>query len=537
MAQLDRFFGVLVEKGARELRLAAGRAPVFVFPEGPRAASSARPSGPQVLALLAEVLPPEAITTFQQNGHLAATLERPGMPALELELTGSPEEPTAVIRPAAVPAPRGIPVAPPDPAGSPAPEPSSPATPTPPPSPGPDPAVVAPAPAPPPVREAPPAPTPGPPPAAGDGPPIDALFREMVSRGASDLHVSSDERPMLRVDGRMLRLEGWPVLGPERVMELLLPIIPEKNREEFERTADTDFAYEIPGLARFRANVFRDRKGPGAVFRVIPSRILTAEDLGLSSHILDLCRLTKGLVLVTGPTGSGKSTTLTALIDHINTIRNDHIITIEDPIEFVHENRNCLINQREVGTHTESFKRALRAALREDPDIVLVGEMRDLETISIAIETAETGHLVFGTLHTTTAVSTVDRIIDQFPADRQAQVRMMLSESLKGVISQTLCRKIGGGRIAALEVLIGIPSVANLIREGKTFQIPSIMQTGKRYGMITLNEALLNLVRGEKITAEEAYMKAVDKTTMLDALRREGCDLAFLESAEEPAPA
>ena len=574
MAQLDRFFGVLVEKGARELRLAAGRAPVLVFPEGPRAASSARPSGPQVLALLAEVLPPEAIATFRQNGHLAATLERPGLPALELELTGSPEQPSAVVRPATAPAPRGIPVAPPDPPGAPAPEPTSPppaatapaAAPheaVPPPSPParepaaaasapagpPEPAAVAPGPAPTAAATPPPAPaampSPAapataaqePPPAPGDGPPINALFQEMISRGASDLHVSSGERPMLRVDGGMLRIESWPVLGPDRVMELLLPIMPDKNREEFERTADTDFAYEIPGLARFRANIFRDRKGPGAVFRVIPSKILTAEDLGLSSHILDLCRLTKGLVLVTGPTGSGKSTTLTALIDHINTIRNDHIITIEDPIEFVHENRNCLINQREVGTHTESFKRALRAALREDPDIVLVGEMRDLETISIAIETAETGHLVFGTLHTTTAVSTVDRIIDQFPADRQAQVRMMLSESLKGVISQTLCRKIGGGRIAALEVLIGIPSVANLIREGKTFQIPSIMQTGKRYGMITLNEALLNLVREEKITAEEAYMKSVDKTTMLDALRREGCDLSFLESAGEPAPA
>ena len=516
MAQLDRFFGVLVEKDARELRLAAGRAPVFVFPDGPRAASSARPSGPQVLALLGEILPPEALATFQQTGYLAATLERPGLPPLELELTGSPEQPVAVVRRPAVEAAAPDPGATAAPAATEAPVPAAPASPP-----------TAPA-------EAPPAPSPA---VQDGGPPIDALFREMIGRGASDLHVSSGERPMLRVDGSMVRIEDWPELSPERVMELLEPIMPGKNREEFSRTADTDFAYEIPGLARFRANIFRDRKGPGAVFRVIPSKILTAEDLGLSPHILDLCRLTKGLVLVTGPTGSGKSTTLTALIDHINTIRHDHIITIEDPIEFVHENRNCLINQREVGTHTESFKRALRAALREDPDIVLVGEMRDLETISIAIETAETGHLVFGTLHTTTAVSTVDRIIDQFPPDRQAQVRMMLSESLKGVISQTLCRKIGGGRVAALEVLIGIPSVANLIREGKTFQIPSIMQTGKRYGMITLNEALLNLVREEKITAEEAYLKSVDKTTMLDALRREGSDLSFLESAREPVEA
>ena len=260
---------------------------------------------------------------------------------------------------------------------------------------------------------------------------------------------------------------------------------------------DTDFAYEISGLARFRANLFLDRKGIGAVFRVIPAEILTAEQLGLSPHILKLGRLTKGLVLVTGPTGSGKSTTLTALIDYINKNREDHIITIEDPIEFVHENHRCLVNQREVHTHTAGFKSALRAALREDPDILLVGEMRDLETISIAIETAETGHLVFGTLHTSTAASTVDRMIDQFPPDQQAQIRVMLSESLRGVISQTLCRKIGGGRIAALEVLITNSAISNLIREGKTFQIPSMMQVGRGAGMVGLNDALGDLVKGE----------------------------------------
>ena len=230
--------------------------------------------------------------------------------------------------------------------------------------------------------------------------------------------------------------------------------MPAANRAEFDARHDTDFAHEIEGLARFRANVFADRKGMGGVFRVIPSAILSAEALNLSPHILQLCQLTKGLVLVTGPTGSGKSTTLCALVDYINRHRQEHIITIEDPIEFVHPNKSCLINQREVRTHTDSFKAALRAALREDPDIVLVGELRDLETIAIAIETAETGHLVFGTLHTTTAASTVDRVIDQFPADRQAQIRVMLSESLRGVIAQTLCRKIGGGRVAALEVLL-----------------------------------------------------------------------------------
>jgi twitching motility protein PilT len=260
----------------------------------------------------------------------------------------------------------------------------------------------------------------------------------------------------------------------------------------------------------------------GAVFRVIPSRIMTAEELNLSPHVLKLCGLTKGLVLVTGPTGSGKSTTLSAMIDHVNRTRDDHIITMEDPIEFVHPNQRCLVNQREVHTHTASFKDALRAALREDPDVLLVGEMRDLETIAIAIETAETGHLVFGTLHTTTAVSTVDRIIDQFPPERQSQVRVMLSESLKGVIAQTLCRKVSGGRAAALEVLLVNPAISNLIREGKTFQIQSMMQVGKASGMTTLNESLAELVRSGAVAPEEALAKAVDKAGLEALLKRPG---------------
>jgi twitching motility protein PilT len=271
-----------------------------------------------------------------------------------------------------------------------------------------------------------------------------------------------------------------------------------------------------------------DRKGMGAVFRVIPSQILTAEQLGLSPHLLQLCHLSKGLVLVTGPTGSGKSTTLCAMVDYINRSRHDHVITIEDPIEFVHDNKSCLINQREVHTHTESFKDALRAALREDPDIVLVGEMRDLETVAIAIETAETGHLVFGTLHTSTAASTVDRIIDQFPADRQSQIRVMLSESLKGVIAQTLCRKVGGGRVAALETLIVNTAISNLIREGKTFQIPSMMQVGKAQGMQTLNDALADLVKNKLVAPEEAYVKAVDKAGFEALLKRMAIDTKFL---------
>src|SRR5690349_860487 len=349
-------------------------------------------------------------------------------------------------------------------------------------------------------------------------PAINSMFRRMCELKASDLHISATVAPLVRKDGEMCRLhEAAGPLSSDMILTLLKEIMPAVNQAEFEARHDTDFAYEIAGLARFRANVFMDRQGVGAVFRVIPSKILTAEQLELSSHVLDLCKLTKGLVLVTGPTGSGKSTTLCAMIDYINRNRTDHIITIEDPIEFVHANQKCLINQREVHNHTRSFKDALRAALREDPDVLLVGELRDLETIAIAIETAETGHLVFGTLHTNTAPSTVDRIIDQFPTDQQEQIRMMLSESLKGVIAQTLCKKIGGGRAAALEILLVTSSVANLIREGKTFQIPSVMQTGRGQGMVTLNDALLELVSKKLIEPDEAYLKSVEKTMIAAA--------------------
>lgn len=352
---------------------------------------------------------------------------------------------------------------------------------------------------------------------------MDALFHQMAQLGASDLHMSVSMSPMMRKDGKMQPLpcqEG--VLTPGSMKELLTSIMPAKNQEEFARRNDSDFAYEIPNLARFRANIFADRKGMGGVFRIIPTKILTAQQLGLSHAIMNLCELSKGLVVVTGPTGSGKSTTLCAMVDHINKSREDHIITIEDPIEFTHENQKCLVNQREVGNHTDSFKDALRAALREDPDILLVGEMRDLETISIAIETAETGHLVFGTLHTTTAASTVDRIIDQFPTDRQQQIRVMLSESLKGVIAQTLLPKKGGGRVAALEILIITPAISNLIREGKTFQIPSAMQTGKQHGMVMLNDALFDLVQKGMVEPRDAYIKAVDKANFETQLKRGG---------------
>ena len=357
---------------------------------------------------------------------------------------------------------------------------------------------------------------------------IERLLILMKDLGASDLHLSTGSPPCIRVHGEIKQLEGQPVYTAEALMADLVPITPEKNRREFDERNDTDFAHSIPGVARYRANFFRDRRGPGAVFRQIPFSILTPEQLGLPKGVLELCYLTKGLVVVTGPTGSGKSTTLATLIDHVNQNRQDHIITIEDPIEFVHDNKKCLVNQREVHSHTRSFKDALRAALREDPDIVLVGEMRDLETIAIAVETAETGHLVFGTLHTTTAPSTLDRIIDQFPADRQDQIRQMLAESLRGVIAQTLCKKIGGGRIAAYEILIGSSAVSNLIREKKTFQLFSLMQTGRAQGMVTMNDALMELVKKNLVEPREAFMKSVNKAEFKNALGREGIKLELV---------
>ena len=351
---------------------------------------------------------------------------------------------------------------------------------------------------------------------------IDALLREMLEKKASDLHLTAGSHPVLRVDGHIHFGTDRSVLSSNDIMSMLAEIMPPRARDDFETQSDADFAHEIPGLARFRVNVFQDRQGTGAVLRQIPIEILSAEKLGLPKACIDLCWLTKGLVLVTGPTGSGKSTTLAAMIDFINKNRSDHIITIEDPVEFVHQNHKCLVNQREVGQHTKSFKNALRAALREDPDIVLVGEMRDLETISIAIETAETGHLVFGTLHTTTAISTVDRIIDQFPSDRQEQIRVMLSESLKGVVAQVLCPTSGGGRVAAHEILLGSHAVAALIREGKTFQLSSVMQTSKGQGMVTMNDSLLNLVQRKLVDPKQAYLKAVDKNGFATMLRSAG---------------
>jgi twitching motility protein PilT len=366
---------------------------------------------------------------------------------------------------------------------------------------------------------------------------IDELLRTQAQRQASDLHLRSGERPLYRIDGDIVPETDLEPLSSAFLERMLTAIMPERNRREFEEQNDTDLAYELPGVARFRVNVFRDRYGVGSVIRAVSSRVVTAEEMGITPEVRRLCDLSKGLVLVTGPTGSGKSTTLCSLIDLINRNRRDHILTIEDPIEFVHENKGCLITQRQVGQHTSSFKQALRAALREDPDVVLVGELRDLETVSIAIETAETGHLVFGTLHTSTAPSTIDRIIDQFPADRQSQIRVMLAESLKGVISQTLCRKKGGGRVAAREILLTTPAISNLIREAKTFQVLSVMQTSRRLGMVTLTDALVELVDSGQVEASEAYAKAVDKAMILQALKSKGHDTSFAEQSESRARA
>ncbi len=351
---------------------------------------------------------------------------------------------------------------------------------------------------------------------------IKSLLHKMIELNASDLHLSTGSKPIMRIDGDMEILEEYKIVEENNLFEQLKDIAPKENIEEFEKTNDTDLAYEIKGLARFRTNIFRDHRGICVVFRQIPSEIIPSDKLGIPKEVIDLCKIPKGLILVTGPTGSGKSTTLAALIDHINSTTKSHIITIEDPVEFVHPNKMSLINQREVHTHTDSFKKALRAALREDPDVILVGEMRDLETIAIAIEMAVTGHLVFGTLHTATAVGTVDRIVDQFPADRQSQIKSMLADALIGVVSQVLCKRKEKGRVAAYEILIVTPSVSNLIRESKTFQIPSLMQTGKGLGMRLMNDSLYQLVESGVVEPKEALNKAIDKDELKRKLKTNG---------------
>jgi twitching motility protein PilT len=544
--RLDPFVDVLLREGADQLYLLPDE-PVTIVKDGkPRKVSRQPLTDQHIYALLVEVAPPEAADKIDQQaetefeyaadkglvrvrivpetGRLTAVISPMRRASKEMAAVAAPAVEAAdpevtAVRPA-VKGGKNPPAAPP----------------TPPPPRAPRASVIAAAP----MVET-PAPAAGAPPAALPGEfaasqyqaaeqRLGKLLRALVSSHSSDLHLRVGEPPMFRTHGEIAR-QGGAALSVQELELLILSIMPERNRGEWKETGDTDFAYEIAGVARYRVNAARDRKGPVAVFRVIPAKVVSVEEMGLSEEVQRLCYLTTGLVLVTGPTGSGKSTTLCALIDLVNRSRSDHIITIEDPIEFVHENKKCLITQRQVHVHTESFKTALRAALREDPDIVLVGEMRDLETIAIAIETAETGHLVFGTLHTTTASSTVDRMIDQFPADRQSQIRVMLSESLKGVISQTLCKKTGGGRVAAREILLSTPAIANLIREAKTFQIPSIMQTSKKLGMVTLNDALLELVEKKVIEPDEAYVKSVEKSGLVASLKAKGFKVSLTPEA------
>jgi twitching motility protein PilT len=336
---------------------------------------------------------------------------------------------------------------------------------------------------------------------------ITELLAFSAKQGASDLHLSAGLPPMIRVDGDVRRI-NLPAMEHKQVHALIYDIMNDKQRKDFEEFLETDFSFEVPGVARFRVNAFNQNRGAGAVFRTIPSKVLTMEDLGMGDVFRKITDVPRGLVLVTGPTGSGKSTTLAAMLDYLNSTKYHHILTIEDPIEFVHESKKCLVNQREVHRDTLGFSEALRSALREDPDIILVGEMRDLETIRLALTAAETGHLVFGTLHTTSAAKTIDRVVDVFPAEEKSMVRSMLSESLQAVISQTLLKKIGGGRVAAHEIMIGTPAIRNLIREDKVAQMYSAIQTGGALGMQTLDMCLKGLVAKGLISRESAREKA-----------------------------
>ena len=528
MAQLDRFLNLLVTNNGSALILVEGDVATVTIKDSARPVMKQQLTGTQILTLVREIAPPDKPHALDATG--AGRFEyssADGTFDVALTQTGkilARIEPKAVstngVKPNAAPAKAAAPQAVPPQAARPQ---------------APAPQVAAPrvgaANAGTPMTQA--------RRVAATGNPafdkIESLLRTLVGNKASDLHLRAGSPPLLRASGEIAPIPNEPALTSDDIDAMLNTLMLEQNRIEFKELNDTDFAHEIPGVARFRGNALRERKGTGAVFRAVPASVVTVEEMGISQEVQRLCHLTKGLVLVTGPTGSGKSTTLCALIDLINRTRSDHVITIEDPIEFVHESKKCLITQRHVGVHTSSFKHALRAALREDPDIVLVGELRDLETVSMAIETAETGHLVFGTVHTSTAVSTIDRVIDQFPPDRQPQIRVMLSESLKGVISQVLCKKIGGGRVAAREILLSTPSVSNLIREGKTFQLPSVLQTSRRLGMVTMNDALIDLVDSKQVEPQEAYLKATDKVGILHMLKQRGKDISFADVEDAKA--
>jgi twitching motility protein PilT len=480
MARLDRFLKALAAHGGESLQLSPGQ-PVRMLHRGSfHAVSRERLDETQVAALIKELAPAAMVPLLGPQARLSFTYHGP-MGAVEVELAPENGSSSAVLR-----------------------------------------------------RRETGSPAPAPPPVGPSGAELaqgrvemERLLRLLAEVGGSDLHLRTGEPPILRRDGDLMRSDA-PAIEAEQLERMLFAIMSQTAAAAWRDSSDADWAWEIEGVARFRCNAGRDRNGPMAVFRLIPALVRSVDDLGLSPQVQSLCHLSKGLVLVTGPTGSGKSTTLAALIDLVNHSRTDHILTIEDPIEFVHRGKRGVITQRQVGLHTKSFASALRAALREDPDVILVGELRDLETISIALETAETGHLVFGTLHTTTAAGTLDRVIDQFPHEQQSQIRVMLSETLRGVVAQVLCRKVGGGRVAAREVLLSIPAVSNLVREGKTFQIPSIMQTNRKLGMVTLNDALMELVDSGQVEPREAWLKASDKQGLLTTLRARGHHTEFL---------
>ena len=506
MPQLDKLLAAIAPRGGTGLSLAPNKPPMMRQPDGQETALLANPLPPTLIEMLTkEVLPAHLEADWLVSGkarfdyplgdeHFLLVL---GRTAEGISIFAEPAAPGGAL---AVPAVPAIALAPMPPPGAPR--------------------IPSAAAAPPPFSA--PARVNGGP---GSHPLADQLFLELLARKGSDLHCSSFEAPIARIHGDLDDLTDFGILGPTKLLEMMQAIAPETAWTQFLERNDADFAFPFEqGGCRLRMNLFKDRLGPGFVARVIPNEIPNPDKLGLEEPIRQLAHLQKGLVLVTGPTGSGKSTTLAAIIDLANQQRNDHILTIEDPIEFVHPRKRCLINQREVGTHTDSFKSGLRAALREDPDIVLVGEMRDLETIAIALETAVTGHLVFGTLHTNSAVGTIDRIVDQFPADRQQQIRVMLADSLKCVVSQVLLKANAGGRLAALESLFVTPAIANLIREGKNFQITSAMQTGRAYGQRLMNDTLIELIVSERVAIKEAYTKCPDKESFMAALKRANID-------------
>jgi twitching motility protein PilT len=516
MAQLDRLLTHVISKAGSRLELKAEQKPRLELKSGEFVDLLPKPLPAVMVDVLAgDVVPAHLKAAWLKDGKADFDHELSGqrfrirlsrnqeIPQIHAEHMGpAPQAPLPSAEAPPMPASEQVPPAPARPAAS---------GPAPVPAPG-------------------PAPVPGP--AHGPGPvarhhqghPLaERLLAMLLERQGSDLHCTSHEPPLVRVHGDMKELEGFGPLEPATLLEMMEALATPHAWERFQGHNDADFAYAYEaGGCRLRVNYFQDRVGPGLVCRVIPNQLPDPDKLGLPDPIRRLATLSKGLILVTGPTGSGKSTTLAAILDLANQKRKDHILTIEDPIEFVHPRKGCLVNQREVGTHTDSFKSGLRAALREDPDVVMVGEMRDLETIAIALETAATGHLVFGTLHTSSAIGTIDRIVDQFPADRQQQIRVMLADALKCVVSQVLLKRIGGGRVAALETLFISPAIANLMREGKNFQIPSAMQTGRSYGQRLMNDALVDLIQSRKVEPMEAYLRCPDKETFIASCKRAG---------------